>query len=115
MNPVAKLLRQTAENIRKLGFSPSVGSAFGGPRCFMGHMPHCAYDDAATLVLSNIIGTHSYSDGYLIRSGWDESATEDAAAACEIAADIAEVLIDADATASTAYTAASRIDEEEYV
>lgn len=94
---VSELLRATAENIRRGGFSPVPHGAPPGtsPNCFAGHMPwesHTAH--IALSILARVVGdTTMYTvtlEERLESLGWEEGATDDAAAACEIAADLAE-------------------------
>lgn len=100
VNPVALLLRETAENIREGGFSPYMDYPYAGekPNCFIGHMP--GRDDVwvtieAEKLLRTVVGVYDYDDYTLINAGWKYGVTDDAAAACEIAADIAEATADA--------------------
>ena len=89
-------LRAMAAYIRKHGFSPEVGGG-NGPRCFVGAWSSVADEcisilrtDAGQMLREIVVDDKSVGAGDLIRAGWTEGCTDDAAAACEIAADLCE-------------------------
>lgn len=92
---IAENLRARAEYMREFGFSPFFGVP-GCAACFMG-AHHCALPDDEEIsalngdeFLRDVIfdgDRNWYSTDRLIREGWT---TDDAIAALEIAADIAE-------------------------
>lgn len=90
----AEIARAMGKYIRKHGFSPEYTVLGTDCGCFW-HAACVVGDDIpqrvmAMHVLADVTGTNWFSERELRAAGWvkDRSATLDAAAACEIAADL---------------------------
>ncbi len=92
MTPRDTLLKM-ARHIRKHGFSPKLADE-DGCGCFVSASIACGEMSAESFStmerLHDVVGTAGWFgvDG-LIAAGWTEGCTDDAVAACEIAADLA--------------------------
>lgn len=85
-NARIKVYEQMAEYFRTHGFSPSFGN-FGGPRCFLGVLENApvGFDCAELAEMISTGDNNNFGADSLRRNGWN---TDDAIAACEIAAAI---------------------------
>lgn len=90
----AESYQKMAAHIRGSGFSAYLrGGERGQCGCFIrayfATHPGCKYQSIDNMrALLDVTGVANFEEHTLMRAGWDESATLDAAAACEIAADL---------------------------
>jgi len=91
-DPASTQLRAMAAWIAKNGFSPNgCGGWRDCPGCFISaEMAVADCFTANNSHLRGVVGAKSFTARNLRAAGWNETATDDAVAACLIAADLAE-------------------------
>lgn len=88
----AEIARAIGDRIRKEGFTPDFNEEFGRCCFVAARIRENLYGDSADVALNAIkdivIGLNSSFDAHLNVLGWTKGCTDDAAAACDIAADL---------------------------